>query len=85
VCVASRLRVLVVDGRRVLLKLCFQVFIVLSPADEAGACRVYEGVERCGVAALRVSRVRLSCRRPRSELSCHSDSLVVVMFESFGG
>jgi hypothetical protein len=27
----------------VLLKLCFQVFIVLSPADEAGACRVREG------------------------------------------
>jgi hypothetical protein len=28
-------RVLVISGRRVLLKLCFQVFIVLSPADEA--------------------------------------------------
>jgi hypothetical protein len=82
---ASSLHVLVLGGRRALLKLCFQVFIVLSLADEAGTCRVYEGVERCGVAALRVSRVRLSYRRPRSELSCHSDSLVVVMFESFGG
>ena len=30
----------------VFLKLCFQVFIVLSPADEAGACRVHEGA--CG-------------------------------------
>jgi hypothetical protein len=36
-------RVLVISGWRVLLKLCFQVFIVLSPADEAGACRVHEG------------------------------------------
>ena len=85
--VASSPRVLVFGGRRALLKLCFQVFIVLSSADEAGTCRVYEGVGRCGVAALRVrtSGVRLSCRRPRSELSCHSDSLVAVMFESFGG
>jgi hypothetical protein len=30
-------RGLVVVGRLVLLKLCFQVFIVLSPADEVGA------------------------------------------------
>jgi hypothetical protein len=42
-CVASNLRVLVIDGRRVLLKVCFQVFIVLSPADEAGTCRVCQG------------------------------------------
>jgi len=28
-------RSLVISGRRVILKLCFQVFIVLSPADEA--------------------------------------------------
>ena len=40
---ASSLHVLVLGGRRALLKLCFQVFIVLSPADEAGACRVHEG------------------------------------------
>jgi hypothetical protein len=46
---ASSLHVLVLGGRRALLKLCFQVFIVLSPADEAGTCRVYEGVGRCGV------------------------------------
>jgi hypothetical protein len=26
-----------------LLELCLQVFIVLSSADEAGACRVHEG------------------------------------------
>ena len=45
--VAPSLRVLVIAGWRVLLKLCFQVFIVLSSADEAGTCRVYEGV--CGV------------------------------------
>jgi hypothetical protein len=36
-------RVLVVSGRPVLLKLCCQVFIVLSPADEAGACRMHDG------------------------------------------
>ena len=37
-----------VDG--VFLKLCFQVFIVLSPADKAGACRVHEGVwGDCGI------------------------------------
>jgi hypothetical protein len=43
-------RVLVISGRRVLLKLCFQVFIVLSPADEAGACRVHEGAwGGCGI------------------------------------
>jgi hypothetical protein len=45
-CVTSNFRVLVVGGRRVLLKLSFQVFIVLSPADEAGTCRVYEGARR---------------------------------------
>jgi hypothetical protein len=34
----------------VFLKLCFQVFIVLSPADEAGACRVHEGAcSGCGI------------------------------------
>jgi hypothetical protein len=34
----------------VLLKLYFQVFIVLSPADEAGACRVHEGAwGGCGI------------------------------------
>jgi hypothetical protein len=76
----SSLHVLVLGGRRALLKLCFQVFIVLSPADEAGTCRVYEGVGRCGVAALRVSRVRLflvdvhglsyRVTRTRSLLSC---------------
>ena len=33
---AALLRVLVISGPQVLLKLCFQVFIVLSPADEAG-------------------------------------------------
>jgi hypothetical protein len=81
-CVASRLRVLVVDGRRVLLKLCFQVFIVLSPADEAGTCRVYEGA--WGGVALWVSRIRVSGRRLRPNLSRHSNSLVAVMFESFG-
>jgi hypothetical protein len=42
-CVTSNFRVLVVDGRQVLLKLCFQVSIVLSPADEVGTCRAYEG------------------------------------------
>lgn len=42
------------------MKLCFQVLIVLSSADEAGTCRVYEGV--CGDAALMVSRVRVSRR-----------------------
>jgi len=37
-----------VDG--VFLKLCFQVFIVLFPADEAGACRVHEGAwVGCGI------------------------------------
>jgi hypothetical protein len=45
--IVSSLHVLVLGGRRALLKLCFQVFIVLSPADEAGTCRVYEDV--CGV------------------------------------
>jgi hypothetical protein len=34
----------------VLLELCFQVFIVLSPADEVGACRVHEGAwGGCGI------------------------------------
>ena len=46
----SGLHVHVLGGRRALLKLCFQVFIVLSSADEAGTCRVYEGM--WGVAAL---------------------------------
>jgi len=41
--VASTRRVLVIADWRVLLKLCFQVFIVLSSADEAGTCRVHEG------------------------------------------
>jgi len=41
--VASSLRMLVVADWRVLLKLCFQVSIVLSSADEAGTCRVHEG------------------------------------------
>ena len=41
--VASSLRMLVVASWRVLLKLCFQVFIVLSSADEAGTSRAYEG------------------------------------------
>ena len=31
-----------VSGWQVLLKLCFQVFIILSSADEAGVCRVHE-------------------------------------------
>jgi hypothetical protein len=45
VCIAL-LRILLVSGQRVHLKLCFQVFIVLSPADEAG---VHEGAwGRCG-------------------------------------
>ena len=79
----SHFRVLVIAGRRVFLKLCFQVFIVLSSADEAGACRVHEGA--CGGAEFMVSRVRVSGRRSRSRLSCHSNSLAVVMFESFGG
>ena len=39
----SSLHVLVLGGWRALLKLCFQVFIVLSSADEAGTCRVHEG------------------------------------------
>jgi hypothetical protein len=60
--VASSPSVLVIDGWRVLLKLCFQVFIVLSPADEAGTCRVYE--DAWGGAAVVVSRVRVSGRRP---------------------
>ena len=80
---ASSLHVLVLGGRRALLKLCFQVFIVLSSADEAGTCRVYRGV--WGIAALSVSRVQVSGRRSRTGLSCHSDSLVTVMFEWFGG
>jgi len=51
VCDVSGLLVLVIAGwRRVLLKLRFQVFIILSSADEAGAYRVYEGcVGSCGV------------------------------------
>ena len=49
-------------GWRALLKLCFQVFIVLSSADEAGICRMYEGAW----GGARVSRVRVAdCRRPR--------------------
>ena len=67
VCIVSGLHVLVLGGRRALLKLCFQVFIVLSSADEAGTCRVYEGV--WGVAALRVSRVQVFGRCSRSRLS----------------
>jgi len=51
----SSLHVLVLGGRRALLELCSEVFIVLSPADEVGACRLYEDV--WGSAALRVSRV----------------------------
>jgi hypothetical protein len=43
----------VVSGWQVLLKLFFQVFIVLSPADEAGACRVHEGAwGDCGIDGL---------------------------------
>jgi hypothetical protein len=49
VCISS-LGVLVVSGPQVLLKLCFLVFIVLSPADEAGACRMHEGAwGGCGI------------------------------------
>lgn len=44
---------LVVSDWRILLKLYFQVFIVLYPADEAAACRVHEGawgwVRRCEI------------------------------------
>jgi hypothetical protein len=83
VCNVSSLRVLVVGRWRVLLKLCFQVFIVLSSADEAGTCRVYEGA--WGGAASGLSRVRVSGRRSRSRLSCHSNSLVAVIFESSRG
>jgi hypothetical protein len=43
-------RVLVISGRRVLWKLCFQVFILLSQADEAGPCRVDVGAwGGCGI------------------------------------
>jgi hypothetical protein len=66
-CVTSNFRVPVVGGRRVLLKLCFQVFIVLSPAEEAGTCRVYEGA--WGGVALLVSRVQVSGQRLRPELT----------------
>jgi hypothetical protein len=66
-CVTSSFRVLVVGGRRVLLKLCFQVFIVLSPANEVGTCRVYEGA--WGDVALWVSRVQVSDRRLRPKLT----------------
>jgi hypothetical protein len=66
-CVTSSFRVLVVGGRRVLLKLCFQVFIVLSPANEAETCLVYEGA--WGDVALWVSRVRVSGRRLRPKLT----------------
>jgi hypothetical protein len=46
----SHFRVLVIAGRRVFLKLCFQVLIVLSSADEAGACGVHEGAwGGCGI------------------------------------
>lgn len=65
------------------MKLCFQVFIVLSSADEAGTSRACEGA--WGGSALMVSRVRVSGRRSRSKLTCRSNSLVAVMFESFGG
>jgi hypothetical protein len=58
----SHFRVLVIAGRQVFLKLCFQVFIVLSSADEAGACRVYEGA--WGGAEFMVSRVRVSGSLP---------------------
>lgn len=64
--IAPSLRVLAVGGRRALLKLCSQVFIVLSSADEAGTCRMYEGA--WGVLALVVSRVRVYGRRSRSKL-----------------
>jgi hypothetical protein len=66
-CVTSNFRVLVVGGRRVLLKLCFPVFIVLSTADEVGTCRVYEGA--WGGVALWVSRVRVYGRRLRPKLT----------------
>ena len=80
--VASSLHVLVLGGRRALLKLCFQVFIVLSSADEAGTSRAYEGA--WGGSALLVSRIRVSGRRLRSKLSFHSNSYVAVIFESSG-
>ena len=54
----SHFRRLVVAGQRVFLKMCFQVFIVLSSADEAGACRVHEGA--WGGVVFVVSRVRVS-------------------------
>ena len=79
----SSLRMFVLGGRRALLKLCFQVFIVLSSADEAGTSRACEGA--WGSSASIVSRVRVSGRRSRSKLTCHSNSLVAVMFKSFGG
>jgi len=65
--VASSLRVLVIAGWLVLLKLCFQVFIVLSSADEAGTCRMYEGA--WGGAVSKFSRVRGADRRSRSDVS----------------
>lgn len=53
----SHSRMLVIAGQRVLLKLCFQVFIVLSSADEAGhaVCTRVRG----WCAELMVSRVRV--------------------------
>ena len=53
-----------VSGWQVLLKLCFQVFIVLSSADEAGACRVHEGA--WGGAALMIDEIPFSGRRSRA-------------------
>ena len=68
-CNVSGLHVLVLSGRRALLKLCFQVFIVLCSADEAGTYRIYESA--WGGVALRVSRVLFVDRRPRSDVSYH--------------
>jgi hypothetical protein len=52
-------RVLVISGRRILLKLCFQVFIVLSPADESGGLPCARGCVRV-VAVLMIYRVVFS-------------------------
>jgi len=62
--VAPNPRVLVIASWRVLLELCFQVFIVLSSADEAGTSRACEGA--WGGSASMASRVRVSGRRSRS-------------------
>ena len=48
---------LVVAGRRVFLKVCFQVLTVLSSTDSVGACRAHEGA--WSGAKFMVSRVKI--------------------------